>query len=206
MTNSDRAIRPHGKPTQMDELAALANASDDEGNDEGAFRNLMDGAPADEPETPADVNHGPDSGQDQDPRAKVASMMATLDDLEAVATAHGSEPPSPGVPFEGKGMYEELQKQRASVEAKKKDIEKLKASTDEHSAAAAEIETQIAEIEAAQKVELEALAGEQAEERAKTERVLASLQETRADELRQIEENERLIEKLDKVCPVKRKE
>jgi len=193
---TDCAARLRRKPTRMDELAALANASDDEGNDEGAFRSLMDGAPADEPETPADDNHGP---EEQDPRAKVASMMTTLVDLEAVATAHGTEPPSPGVPFEGKGMYEELQKQRASVEAKKKDIEKLKASTDEHSAAAAEIELQIAETETAQKVELDALAGEQAEERAKTKRVLASMQETRADELRQIEENERLIEKLEKV-------
>jgi hypothetical protein len=210
----------------MDELAALTEQSDDEdgggeayrdlmdaavededdpnGDDagEGAFRHLMDAAPADEPETPetpaADGGNSAEA-QEQDPQSKIAVMVANLEGLEAVATAHGTEPPVPGVPVEGKVMYEELLELRASVDAKKAEIDKLKASTEQHSAAAAEIEAQLAAVEAEHAVELAATAEEQAEERAKTERVLGSMRDARAAEVRQIEANDQAVAALEKV-------
>ena len=175
---SDDEIDPDTARALTD--SAAGGGDDDEA---AAFRDLMYAA-VDESE-PAEAQAAKD---DLDPREKIAASLSNLADLESRAVDHGKEPEL--LPFEGQGMFDELKKLRKAVEEKKKEIEQLKMSTDQHTAAAAEIDEQVAAIEAAHQVELSAQDVVQQEERRKTERVLQSMRDTQADVAKQIEDRE----------------
>jgi thiol:disulfide interchange protein len=138
----------------------------------------------------------------KDPSATIDTMVANLAGLEARAKAQSKLPPGVIVPQEGAEMFAELSKLQSTAEEKMSEIEKLKVLAQGHSAAAFDIDKQMSEIEADHGDKIGEIERAFAEERFKTQKVLQTMRESKDNELRQIEEKEKIINDLSKVITI----